>query len=388
MPLSIYRRHAVDCQVHTLGLSAREIRCYRECDCPLWLSGTTDTERYPRQSLGTRDWGVAEARVRAITAEAADAVVHGPTIADCVCRHLVAHADTVSPAVLGHHRLALTRLEDFARSKNKLFMKDLTVDLLEDFKSSAFRKLKSTTRATAVSKLKYFLREAYRRGWTADALAEKVRSVRPVYEQKRPYSEDEVARILEEAERLNGGNGGYASQPHTFRLLLDLMLETGLRVSDAVRYDPRRCTRSDLWVYSFQPTKQKKSSTPRTAEVFLTDLLKTAIDATPWFSRHYPFAYRPFGGATPQEHDVYERMQTIGARCGVEDCRPHRLRDTFAVRMLLRGVALENVSRLLGHSGVAITEKYYAPWIPARQRRLEGLVREALVDAGRNAGGD
>ena len=296
--------------------------------------------------------------------------------------HLLAHADEVSPAVLGHHRLALTRLEEFARGRNKLFMSDLTVDLLEDFKSSAFRKLKSTTRATAVSKLKYFLREAYRRGWTTDALAEKVRSVRPFYEQKRPYSEDEATRILNEAERLNGGNGGYASQPHTFRLLLELMLETGLRVSDAVRYDPRRCTRSEhLWVYSFQPTKQKKSSTPRTAEVFLAERLKTAIDRTAWFSHSHPFAYRAFGGATPQEHDVYERMQTIGVRCGVADCRPHRLRDTFAVRMLLRGMSLENVSRLLGHSGVAITEKYYAPWIPARQRRLEGLVREALVDA-------
>jgi hypothetical protein len=30
-------------------------------------------------------------------------------------------------------------------------------------------------------------------------------------------------------------------------------------------------------------------------------------------------------------------MQSIGGRCGVDDCRPHRLRDTFAVRALFAG---------------------------------------------------
>ena len=382
MPLNIRRRHSADCRVYTLGLSVREIRHFRDCDCPIWIAGTTDTERYPRQSLNTRDWAVAEAKLRAITSAAADEAVHGPTLADCIRRHLDAHADTVSPAVLGHHRLALGRLEDFARSRNKTFMQDLDVDMVEDFKSYSLRKLRSTTRSTIVAKVKFFLREAYRRGWTEHALHEKVRSVRPVYEAKQPYTDDEIRRILAAADRMNGGRTGYASQPHTFRLLIELMLETGLRVSDAVRFDPRRCTRGDhLWIYSFAPTKQKKSSTPRTAEVFLSDHLHDAIAHAPWFSSRYPFAWRAFGGATPLEHEVYERMQAIGERCGVEDCRPHRLRDTFAVRMLLRGVALENVSRLLGHSSIGITEKYYAPWVPARQRRLEGLVREALMDA-------
>jgi integrase/recombinase XerD len=385
MSLNLYRRHSTDCRVHALRLSPREVRHFRDCDCPIWLAGTTNTERYPRQSLSTRDWTAAEAKLRTIQTEAIDTAAHGPSIHDCVRRHLDAHADNVTPAVHSHHLLTLTRFEEFARGRNKLFMRDLDVDLLEDFKSYALRKLKSTTRATMVSKLKFFLREAYRRGWTAEALHEKVRSVHGVYEQKQPYSDDEVRHILDEASSMNGGRTGYASQPRTFRLLLELMLETGLRVSDAVRFDPRRCTRGDhLWRYAFQPTKQKKSSQPRTVEVFLSERLKSAIDATPWLSRSHPFACRSFSSSTPQEHDVYDRMQTIGKRCGVADCRPHRLRDTFAVRMLLRGVSLENVSRLLGHSSIGITEKYYAPWIPARQRHLEGLVAEALVNTRRD----
>ena len=48
----------------------------------------------------------------------------------------------------------------------------------------------------------------------------------------------------------------------------------------------------------------------------------------------------------------------------------HMLRDTFAVEYLLAGMPLEEVSRLLGHSSVLITQKHYAPWVLERQQRL------------------
>jgi integrase len=53
------------------------------------------------------------------------------------------------------------------------------------------------------------------------------------------------------------------------------------------------------------------------------------------------------------------------------------LRDTFAVEMLLAGVPLEQVSMLLGHKSVKITEKHYAPWVKARQEQLAANVRKA-----------
>jgi integrase/recombinase XerD len=50
-------------------------------------------------------------------------------------------------------------------------------------------------------------------------------------------------------------------------------------------------------------------------------------------------------------------------------------RDTFAVSLLLKGVSLESVSKLLGHSSIKITERHYAPWVKARQEQLEAEVR-------------
>jgi len=60
----------------------------------------------------------------------------------------------------------------------------------------------------------------------------------------------------------------------------------------------------------------------------------------------------------------------------------HMLRDTFAVELLLAGVALEDVSRLLTHKSVRITEKYYAPWIVARQTQLADKLLVAMRKMG------
>jgi hypothetical protein len=63
----------------------------------------------------------------------------------------------------------------------------------------------------------------------------------------------------------------------------------------------------------------------------------------------------------------------------------HMLRDTFAVEYLLAGMPLDEVSRLLGHSSVLITQKHYAPWGLERQQKLATSVRNAWSAMGINA---
>jgi len=52
----------------------------------------------------------------------------------------------------------------------------------------------------------------------------------------------------------------------------------------------------------------------------------------------------------------------------------HRLRATFAVDLLTKGVPLEHVSKLLGHKSVTTAERHYAKWVKGRQDRLDALV--------------
>jgi len=382
MALVLYRRHLKSCSVHTSGLPARAKRLYVDCECPIWIYGRTDTSLVPRQSTGLTDMAQAEALRKSLVAESKDVTVHGPRIGECIEKYLASRHHELSEKTEGHYKLLLCRLKKYCELRGVFFMRELTVDLLETFKIEGLPGLADTSKGTAIAKLRCFLKDAFRLGWITEPLVLKVKTHRAVYEQKEPYSDEEVSKILDEALKLNGGTHGYAKHPKTFRLLLELMLETGMRVGDAIRYDPAVAVKGELlWIYTYVPQKQRRTEKPKPIESYISERLKQAIDACVWLSPKRPFFYGNGKNPAYLANEVYERMQTIGERCGVPDCRPHRLRDTFAVRKLLRGVPIEDVQRLLGHSSVRVTETYYAKWVASRKRRLERLVAESLVDA-------
>ena len=60
----------------------------------------------------------------------------------------------------------------------------------------------------------------------------------------------------------------------------------------------------------------------------------------------------------------------------------HQLRDTFAVNQLLSGTSMQDLSKMLSHKSVRITEKYYSPWVPERQADLERKMAAALSAMG------
>jgi integrase len=105
-----------------------------------------------------------------------------------------------------------------------------------------------------LAKLRAFLKHAYRRGWIADNLNEKITTFQAVYEEKEPYTEEQIEAILAESLRMSRGTQDYASRPKTFRLLLELMLETGMRVGDAVQCEYQYCLKGEkLWNYTYIP---------------------------------------------------------------------------------------------------------------------------------------
>ncbi|MGD1092159.1 MAG: tyrosine-type recombinase/integrase [Bryobacteraceae bacterium] len=373
--LLLYRRHHPKCP-HA------DDRSWMDCTCPIWIVGRTpDGTTVRRKSTGFTDLAQARHALATVTKPVHDRNDCGPTIADSARKYLADRQQELGEMTLGQHRLVLDRLVTFCEARGKSYMRDLTVDLLLTFKAEGFpAKMRDTSKKTFVAKLRCFLRAAYERDWIATSLVEKVRGHKAVYGQKEPYTDQEVQKILDEALKMNGRVHGYAKHPKTFRLLLELMLETGIRVSDAVRFDPSSLIRGEhLWVYRFVMQKRKRSDALRYAEVYLSDRLKGAIDAADWFSPKRPFMYNGNGRASA--YQVYLWMQNIGTRSGVSDCRPHRLRDTFAVRKLLSGLQLDDVSRLLGHSSVKMTELFYAKWVDSRRQRLERLVAESLVNA-------
>jgi integrase len=62
-----------------------------------------------------------------------------------------------------------------------------------------------------------------------------------------------------------------------------------------------------------------------------------------------------------------------------EKATPHRFRHTFARILLEKGVPVPDVAELIGDTEEMV-RKYYAKWIPGRQKRLTKLLQDAFAD--------
>ncbi|MCW5982368.1 MAG: site-specific integrase [Bryobacteraceae bacterium] len=378
MAIVLYRRHTAKCAVHKLKLPAKAKRRYMGCECPIWVYGRTDNELVPRQSTGTTDLKTAEAIKASLIAEGKDKAVYGPTISECVEKYLASRQHERSENTQAQDATILARFRKYSETRGVFHIQDVTVDMIETYKVEGLVGLADTTKATSLKQLRCFLRHAYRRDWITVPIVEKLAPFRVVYDQKDPFSDADVEKLLAGALKITNGTV-VSKSPATFQLLMRLMLETGMRISDAIMFRPAALERGEmLWIYPHHQKKHKRTAQPKVVESFISDDLKQAIDECCWLSREFPF--RPAGwGVRSVAVNVGKIMQAIGKSEGIHDCRPHRLRDTFAVRALLNGMALEDVSRLLGHSSVQMTERYYAKWTLGRKRRLERLVAETLM---------
>ena len=162
------------------------------------------------------------------------------------------------------------------------------------------------------------------------------------------------------------------------RLLTLLMPWRGLRIRDAVTLERSRLVGDSVLLY------QAKTRTP--VYVPLPPDVTEALRTVPPGQRPNPRYFFWSGNGLPKTavadwQRSYRRLFQLADLKAPDGTAkrafPHMLRDTFAVEMLLAGVPLEQVSMLLGHKSVKITEKHYAPWVKARQEQLEANVRKA-----------
>ena len=193
------------------------------------------------------------------------------------------------------------------------------------------------------------------------------------------FTREEYEKLLDATYlyRENRGETGTTNGTR-LRTLIKLMRWSGLRIRDALTLERTRLINDNLLLY------QAKTGTP--VYVPLPPQVAEELRTIPAGAKPNPRYFFWSGNGLPKTAvaDWQRSFRRLFKLAVLEKgdgspkrCFPHMLRDTFAVEMLLAGVPIDQVSMLLGHSSVKITEKHYSPWVKARQDQLAASVRNA-----------
>lgn len=159
------------------------------------------------------------------------------------------------------------------------------------------------------------------------------------------------------------------------RVFIECMRWTGLAIGDTMRLKRSALgfdERNQLWKVT---TKRKKTGVPVSNPIpeHVAKALLDVENSSPVY-----FFWNGKGKVQSATSNWGQRYiaPTFKAARIVKDGHmlAHRLRDTFAVHLLENGVPMEEVSQLLGHTSIRVTEKHYAKWSRGRQDRLDSLV--------------
>jgi integrase len=323
------------------------------------LRYTLDKKQY-RSATAARTWSEAETAKRDLldALSGKPKAAEGPKlVSEAVRAFLQSKAEITKPCQTAYVRL-LNRLQAYAVRQGVLTVPGLTQELLAGYCSTWPALYPASGSRIKVAKLlRCFLRYCVQSEWATriPALPKIKVDTRPTL----PLTDEEYTRLL-------------AASPRRVRAMIQLMRHSGLSVRDACTL--KRSAIAQTGVFWRVTTSRQKTGArvsvpvPRAIAEEILAVQGGDADHVFWHGRGEPAYYASNRGA-----DIKDAF----ARAGIVDvCRmkSHRLRDSFAVGLLQRGVPLEEVSKLLGHTSVVTTEKFYAPWVKARQDRLDALV--------------
>lgn len=379
--ITIFVRHAEGCKY-----SGEEFS--RRCNCRKHFRWTRNGTQY-RQKAGTRSWEEAEEIKRQLQDQLAGRTVEATredsvrAVSEAIDLFLKdKKVQGITPGVIKKYTLELGRLSKFCERKGAYTVQSITRELLTDF-CSTWEGLypSSYTRAKVRERCRSFLRYCFECKWLERIPAlPKIKIEEPP---TMPLTAKEYTRLLDAIHAANprrwdgkmSTEGLTANTRARIRALFQLMRWSGLAIRDAVTLERAEIRHDEAkGVYRVVTARQKTGthvSVPIPADV-AEELLAVANG-----NARYVFWTGEGSGETIAKTWANRYVRPIFDAAKIPTnghMLSHRLRDTFAVDLLEKGVPLEEVSKLLGHESIKTTEKHYAKWIKGRQDRLDSLV--------------
>lgn len=168
----------------------------------------------------------------------------------------------------------------------------------------------------------------------------KINSIKEKYVTKKPFSDIELAKIRD------------ALEDNREKALVEFLLSTGCRVSEVAGIKVGNIDfRTGECVVLGKGNKERTVYLNNKSMYYLERYLGGFVDA------ERPLFMNARGrGMTKQ--NIEELMRIIGKRAGVSKVHPHRFRRTMATNAMKRGMPVQYIQVILGHSKLDTTMIY------------------------------
>lgn len=401
MALHLYRRHTSGCTAKR----PRWDRSYRRCKCPIHAEGTLRVDGFVRKGTAETAWDRAEEvkrkweesgtllepaasndRNNSDAARAMSATVETGSEAPVSIQHAVstylddAKARNLSEATLYKLKIIFEKqLLSWCTHKGYRFLIQLDLDALREFRGTW--KDAPLARSKKQARVIGFFYFCVRSGWLLQNPAVRLGRIKAVPKPTGYFTPREYAAVIDSTcvYRDTRGNPGDVIQRGGVRIrtLTEVMRWTGLRIRDAVTLERDRLSEDPLDGTDRIMLYQAKTGEPVYCPI--PPQVAESLRSVPPGPSPNPKYFFWSGNGLPKSavadwQRSYRKLFALAHLCEKDGkrkrCHPHMFRDTFAIESLVAGMRVEEVSMLLGHSSIKVTEKHYLPWVRARQTTL------------------
>ena len=366
--ITIFVRHSSDCKYNGDEFA-------RRCQCRKHLRWTHNGTQY-RRAAGTRSWAEAETVKREIEDQLSGRLTE--TKPEDSVRGLQESIGVfledkkvqgVTPGVLGKYTRELDRLRVYCERHGVFTVQGITRELLTGFCGTWETAYPSSyTRSKVRERVRGFLRYCYEAQWLPRIPAlPKIKVEEPP---TLPLSPKEYDHLLDTV---------YGVVPETAQAkvhaLFQLMRWSGLAIRDALTLERSEIHQDKAKGLHRIVTARQKTGTHVSVPIppAVAQELIAVLNDNPRYVFWSGNGEEESITKTWAKYYIAPVFKAAGL-AGEGHMMSHRLRDTFAVDLLEKGVPLEEVSKLLGHESIKTTERHYAKWVRGRQNRLDTLV--------------
>ena len=276
-------------------------------------------------------------------------------------QHLVVERG-FSQHTLDAYRNDLGQFADFLRermgaaSESDDVWQRVDLDLLNDYIADlrGRKGYRDTTTARKVAAIKSFFTFLAQNGVIEEPPTESLGSPRVGRALPKYLSEEEVDRLLREADKAGTAEGQRDAN------ILELLYATGLRVSELVSLNVQDIDFEESYIRCWgKGSKERIVYAHDRALDGLQDYLSTSRMSLLGQNKDESALFVNHRGERLTRQWVWNILKTYSKRAGIDrKITPHTLRHSFATHLLQKGASLRHVQELLGHSSISTTQVY------------------------------